>query len=313
MGNKIICRACPWLLCALLLVPTGTALAGGAGGSPSSTLPDPLADMPAMETEIVVEGRRVDEGQVKGFVDGALADAGRMEQIPRWHRPLCVSPRGFFPDQAEKLSARIQAAAQLAGLGEPKPGCKPNVAILLTDDPDALITRMLKDYPAIFTPEKPSAVRKALSRPRDASGAVRVWYRVGQFSADGEKLDVTRVGSYSITEAKRPSATRLSTMTRLELGRVIIVLDHRKLPGHGLDAVGDHLAMLSLGPFDSDVATGLPTILNLFLPAADANRPDALTDWDRSLLQELYLAPADAAAGRQRRAIARRLATGGEE
>lgn len=261
-----------------------------------------------IEQEIVVSAERGDP--VKGFVDQALAD-GPDKHIARWHRPVCLTVRGFTGDQEPVFQDRFATVAALAGLRMAGAPCKPSVIALLTDDPDRLIDRMLKDHPRIFTPQKPAQVRRALAD----GGAVRVWHHAIIANADGTSTGGAAAGAAGVTQVvniRTGGASRLGSNTRAELFRAVIVLDVRLLPGYGLEQVASHVAMLALGRFQPGLHTGQETILNLFQDAPTDRQAD-LSALDRQMLTQLYAATANNRSEWQRREIARKISTGTAE
>lgn len=252
--------------------------------------------------EIVVQAPG--EAAPQAFVADVL-DSTHGKQLARWHQPLCVTLRGFTPDQEGRFTRRLQEAASIAGLPPAREGCKPNAIVLLTDTPDRLIDRMLVQHPGIFAPAKPSEVRRKLAD----GGVARVWSVALTMGADGSTPDAAMKGGATITAVKIApgNATRLASATRADLFRSMAILDVKGLTGLPLDAVADHVAMRLLGQVGESEGSRLPSILSLFQTDASP-RPLALTEWDRALLRELYTAPAGATADRQRQQITRRLA-----
>lgn len=272
----------------------------------------PLLTLPVTAQDVLPEivVQAPGEAASQAFV-GDVLDSTHGKQLARWHQPLCVTLRGFTPDQEGRFTNRLQEAASIAGLHPPKAGCKPNAIVLLTNAPDLLIDRMLAQHPGIFAPAKPSEVRRKLAD----GGVAQVWSVALTMGADGSTPDAAMKGGATITSVKIApgNATRLASATRVDLFRAMVILDVKGLAGLPLDAVADHVAMRLLGQMGEAEGGRLPSILSLF--QADAGpRPLALTDWDRALLRELYTAPAGATADRQRRQIARRLTeTAGSE
>lgn len=265
----------------------------------------PLLALPARAQDVLPEivVQAPGEAASQAFV-GDVLDSTHGKQLARWHQPLCVTLRGFTPDQEGRFTRRLQEAAAIAGLPTPKAGCKPNAIVLLTDAPDRLIDKMLVQHPGIFAPSKPSEVRRKLA----GDGVARVWSVALTMGADGATPDVAAIGGavFASVRTAPGNATRLAGATRAGLFRSMVVLDVKGLVGLPLDAVADHVAMRLLGQMGEAEGGRLPSILSLFQANAGA-RPLALTEWDRALLRELYTAPAGATADRQRQQIARRL------
>lgn len=300
-------------LCFLLLTGMMTAwLAGTAMAQQTPAQPSPASPSATLEPEIVVEAAPLLEA-LPGFVDKALP-AAHGKQLARWHGPICTVARGFFPQQEKAILARMDAVAQEAGLPATTPGCKPNVILLLTDQPDLLIDTMLDRYGSIFAPQPLLEVRRALART--GGEPVRVWYDKAAQSAKGQDLEMESNGKGGMSvqvKADPGNASRIGSLIRMSLRRTVIILDVRRVQGLTLNAVADHVAMLALGPFETDFdGNGLDTVLNLFR-AGEGYRPSGLTDWDRALLKALYATKADISAAQQRHAITRRMAAGKDE
>lgn len=286
-----------------------TLLLLGATAAPAqkAASQDPLA---AMEAEIIVEGQRLDQERAEQFVEEALPDAGD-RQLPRWHVALCPALIGFTADQAGWIRQTILKRAAALGLPAPSTACRPNIAILLTNDPDGLIDALIAKYPRLFRPDREQTARTILSTPRDEAQTIRAWYHVQdrttsgrEFGLNDEGLLINRVFTHS-----RAAMTAIAT-----LQRAILIVDVRQIGGYRLDAIADHLAMLSLGRFGSDIGAGIPTILNLFNGAPTRpDKPAGFTDWDLSLLDGLYLARTDAKANQQQARIVRHITEEPEE
>lgn len=287
-----------WLtLCLALLLPT-TALAV-TQEVPPDLLPEILVEAPG-------------EIEIAAFVGQALPDT-RDRQLARWHRPICVAYRGFSAGQERVFHRHMQAVSDLVEMPAPPSDCRPNVVVLLTDQPDRLVDLMLERQERLFKPTPIAQVRKALDQDR----AVRIWHVTLLNGKDGQTPDALDMAgpmsSASSFRAAPGSLSRLGKLTRIELFRTMVVLDANALRGLPLSAVADHVGLRVMGGFAADAATPLPSILNLFQSGQKATL--ALTEWDKSLLRGLYQAPVDTHMNRQRRMIARRLvetATTGE-
>lgn len=101
----------------------------------------PPAETQAGEQEIVVRGKREREAQIKGFID-ALAPSRFNGQVARFSTEACPGTLGVVPRQAEVITARLRKIAAAVGVPLAKEGCKPNVWVVVTDDREALATRV---------------------------------------------------------------------------------------------------------------------------------------------------------------------------
>lgn len=257
---------------------------------------------PDLLPEIVVDAP--DEAEITAFVGQALPDT-RDRQLARWHRQIRVAYRGFDEGQVELFQRRVSAVAALIDMPAPNKDCRPNVLVILTDQPDRLVDLMLEKQARLFKPMPIAQVRQALERER----AVRMWYVTmlnHKYGATPDAVDMAGTLSTAVSLRAAPGGlSRLSKETRFDIFRTMVVLDANALRGLPLGAVADHVGMRVLGAFAAEGEASLSSILNLFQPGAP--RVTALTEWDRSLLRGLYQAPVDTHMNRQRRMIARRL------
>lgn len=297
-GREIVMRPSQVFGALLLLASFGV--------SPVRAADPPSLPTLEMEDEVVVEGWRPLPEQIDNFVLEALPTKGA-RQLARWYRSICPVILGLPAEQAALMKLRLQvAAAEVAQLPSAKQGCKPNIAIFATDSPDALIEGLIKRYPKIYNPELSVKFRNVLGKPRDAHGAIRVWYRTRTTSADGLGPRIDGDGRRAIPTFSSPIPSRIIVPTREELQRVLIIIDPRQFQGQTVEAVADHLAMLVLGQFEGDVGAGIPTILNLFSDNP-STMPTVMTEWDKTMLRGLYAAKEDYTIWKQRRYVARHM------
>lgn len=251
--------------------------------------------------EIVVEAPG--EEEIVAFV-GQVLPENRNRQLARWHNPLCVAMRGFGPTMTQRFQQQIQSIATIGGLGAPAAGCRPNVIIILIDEPDLLVDRMMKRYGYMFRPASTDDVRTALGQ----EDAVRIWYTTVKTGARSSPPGEQDENGIPIVRQRRgpPPEQWQSHIMRTDLLWAMVVLDRPALAGKSVESVADYVGMRLMGAFAADTQQAtIPTILNLF--QGERPRAATLTDWDRALLRELYAAPVAAHIDPQRRQIARRL------
>lgn len=261
------------------------------------------APPPDLLPEVVVEAPG--EGEITAFVAEALPE-NRARQLPRWHRPICVALRGFSTAQQGRFIERLQSVAAIVGLRSPERECRPNVIVVLTDQPDRFVDLALEQQARLFRPVPTKEVRKALAQQE----AVRIWYLTMMNGAQGQTPDSFDMpgGSGPITSVRAAPGglSRIGMATRTDMFRAMVVLDKNAVANLPLNSLADHVGMRLLSTFaNSTEQSALPTILDLF--QIGQKRVAGLTEWDRALLRELYTAPVDAHLYRQRRQIARRL------
>jgi hypothetical protein len=298
-------------LAALILVE-------GAGAQSGSSLPDSELRQPT----VTVTGTR--EEQARAFVERVQPKGweGAVKGVPRWNSELCISVIGPPVEQGQFIADRISQRAMDVGLEAGAPGCDTNLLVIVTNDPDVLLPAIAKKHRAVFGFTGDANVdtggsEASLDQFIAADTPVR-WRQVIQVvGADGMPLDGDPYTGHGMIPTNLPVAreysTRLKSMVRRELSRVVAVVDTRQTAGLGLGAVADYLAFVTLADVSAEAdMTGFPSILNLFNPQAE--RQASMTDWDLAFFDGLYASKPDAASGtRQYSEIARRIAKAGQD
>jgi hypothetical protein len=200
-----------------------------------------------------------------------------------------------------------------------KPGCKPNIHIVFTTAPQALIDNIKKKQPEFLGYFDNTAQRDALAT---VSRPIQAWYLTETKDLYGQaEVDNAKGGGVEITMQPDPSVPLFVTMTMphahgrnvtgLRLGdgtrsafyNVIVTADPNKLLDHEIGSLADYIALLSLTqPPSPGTCQQLASIVNLL--AKDCAPVKALTDNDRAYLKGLYRMGADRIMGVQRAQIA---------
>jgi hypothetical protein len=285
------------VLIAALLGSGSVALAQSAPASPVS---------PVTVTATSLPPPKVIMKQSSDFVQH-FAGIGNPERdgISRWYDPVCVLPLGLAPQQAAMLKARIEGVAQELGLRaawEKKgAGCKPNVEILFTHQPQAAIDVIARKREYVLgyyhfiernklktvthpiqswyvTATRSSAVGAATLAFANVSGSTRGLST--QF--DWDEIDDP--------EARSPPgcSDRISNCAMSVIHNVFIVADSNVLEGQNLGPIADYMVMLALSkPRSLDGCNALASVIDLFAPSACA-KPGGLTPADAAYLTGLY-------------------------
>jgi hypothetical protein len=260
---------------------------------------------PASPTTIIVTGRRPKPESLDRTVDGFILDhtkkSPRLDQVVRWREPVCPLVRNAPADFIDFVTTRIRTVAQ--GVGAPiaapgdTPTCKPNVEVIFTDQPQAMMDTVAQKKPALLgyhfvhQTEQVSRVVKP----------VQAWY-------------VTATSNGMVTFADDPyqmmpggsAGSRLSVGLKAVFDHILIVVDTDKVIGQRLGAVADYVALLALAqPATEGDCAPLPSVLDLFsdtCPTAD--KPQALTAADQAYLEGLYAMDMVAIGSLQRSEIA---------
>ena len=257
--------------------------------------------------EVVVTGQRTEE-VVRTFVNEISVEMGRTDQLARWDRRICPGVAGLRGRYAQFLIDRMAQRAFEVGLDVGEPGCRANILIIVTLDPDAMAEHLYDDHRDalgyFYERGRNTLGRTALRAFVTSDAPVRWWHVSRTVTEQGDRIADASDGSAPVTFVLGNSS-RLSRSTHQDLGAAFIIVDARRLADIDSDfgALADYVAMVTLAQVDADADTaGLATILNLF---SGESAPRALTDWDIAYLRGLYGAESNDSARRQSGEIAR--------
>jgi len=277
---------------------------------------------PEKSTESVTVTGTHDRQVLEKFVEGLAAPSRMTGKMARWEDGVCPATIGLAPRFAAYVTQRVRDVARQAGAPvNGKSGCKPNIHIVFTTAPQALIDNIKKKQPEFlgyFDNQRQLDKLAAVSRP------IQAWYTTatrdlrGNVQVDGAKtagpgMDITYpclppqegICTLHLSNAHAGSVTgsRLGDGMRATLYKVVIAADPTKLLDHEIGSLADYIALLSLTQLSSpDDCQPLASIVNLL--AKDCAPVKALTDNDRAYLKGLYRMGADRIVGVQRAQIA---------
>lgn len=298
-----------------------------AMGASAQTAPSP-ARPPAPVGQVTVVAKpapKVIQQQARSFVQDYAATANaEVGQIGRWRDAVCVTVVGLpRADQAQAIKARIESVAQAVGLPAARSGCRPNVEIVFSDQPQQTMDLVAKKREYLLG----YAHRNRHDRLKTVTRPVQAWY-VTSTQADGADLGglawtaaAAFVRNHYADEviddpANQPPAgcgdnPRFSACLKSVFSNVFIVADSRVLQGRQLGEAADYLVMLALSqPRSLDGCTAARSVIDLFATPACPGRepPDGLTPADAAYLTALYAAEMDAKKWVQQSDIAGRMA-----
>lgn len=243
------------------------------------------------------------EKQSQSFV---LSYAGtpnaEIDQIGRWHDPVCVQVVGLVDAQAAAIKARIEDVAKSVGLPAPRPSCSANVEIVFTDQPQGVMDELAqkREYLLGYYHRHEHDRLKKVTRP------IQAWYVTATRGEGGSSVAGALFGGISGVQVKTdviddpenpPPAScgdnpRFTACLKSEFRNVFIVADSKALGGKGAGLLSDYLVMLALSqPKSLDGCNALPSVIDLFAPSACPGRdmPDGLTAADAAYLTALYM------------------------
>jgi hypothetical protein len=237
--------------------------------------------------DIVVVGQRTEEA-VRAFVGEMSAPSRGADQLARWDRRICPGVAGLRSRYAQFLIDRLSYRALEVGLDIGEPGCRPNILIVVSRDPDAVARNLFDSHRSALGYFDGRGVG---TRGRDAlretflnsDTPVRWWHVSDTTSVSGapiqERLsrpckdrpahnDVMEIMACYPVNLVGGGASRLRATTRQDFGAVFVIVDANRLPeiGNDFNALADYLAMVSLAQLDpaADVSS-YPSVLNMWL------------------------------------------------
>jgi hypothetical protein len=242
---------------------------------------------------------------MRDFIHGLATPTRMTGKIARWEDAICPVTVGLRPDFVKFINRRLmEIAAQTGAPVNGKTGCGPNIAIVFTTTPQALVANVRKKHPMLLGYYDNSAQLEKLAtvvRP------IQAWYMTatrdvqGGLQIDGAKpagvindmefpCDICGGGKIILHPdgVATTTGSRLGDGLRSDLYNVIIVADPTKLLNYEIGSLADYIAMLALTQLDSlDTCQQLPSIVNMMAKDCD-KKTDALTENDRAYLRGLY-------------------------
>jgi hypothetical protein len=274
----------------------------------SHAAPEAANDMP-----ITVTGTRLTpagaETRATAFVKAVLPTPS-YGQYGRWTVPVCVKVTGITDDAAARVAQRVLGVAATAGMAVGKAGCRANLNIIFSEDASRTTGIILRRRPGLVA-RLPMAMKTQLV---NGPLPVRWWY--GQEIGDGDDGGAsaganalnTATGSGGVPLAptlpvgpdavmtNSYSSSLIDTHLSVSITSATAIVDVTLATGKPLDAVADHVAMVTLAPTRLPPGpTGVPSILGLF-----SGGGETISSWDRAYLAALAKISPNRRGDRQR-------------
>ncbi len=291
-----------WIVgAALAALLSGSAQAQTAAPAPAAA-PANNNQEPTSLSGVTVTAQRLDK--IAQFV-GQVTAPNDTHRLARWDGTVCMGVTGLPAVHAQYMNDAIARYAVLVGLDIGKPGCKPNIIVLVAPDADKLVPALVKKYPNAFGKyssmigDYQTRGRKALKKFAETPAPVR-WWHVSQMK-NGSGFGLSDDKTIEVS-----AASHIHSDIREDFDHVIIVIDAKSAGGVPYDSLCAYVSMVALAQLNPDVdSTAVPSILNLFHDRdAGVKPPLALTEWDMTYLKGLYGARRDAKdASRQKKDI----------
>ncbi len=215
--------------------------APAAKGAPSTTV-SPLTVQAAPAPKVI-------EKLTHSFVQSyAAVPNPEIDQIGRWHDPVCVQVVGLpQADQAALIKARIESVARAVDLPAPwtsLTGCRPNVEIVFTDQPQRIMDVVAKsrEYLLGYYHFHDRDRLKTVTHP------IQAWYVTETRGIGGSAGFIYQVKKEVIDDPENTPPdgcgdSRFSACLRSAFHNVFIVADSKVLEGQDLGLVADYLVM----------------------------------------------------------------------
>lgn len=159
----------------------------------STTLPGVTVQGPAKP--------KVIQQQARSFVDAYTATTAKIGQIARWHTPVCVQVEGVVPVAAAQVKARVEEVARDVGLPVMKPGCRSNIQIVFSDQPQRLMDKVGEQYLGFH-------YRGEIRKARAVTQPVQSWYMTATQGGGTNNAPITTAVSWirQVTPTPPPEA-----------------------------------------------------------------------------------------------------------
>ncbi len=254
---------------------------------------------------------------INAFVTSLTSPTRLTGKIARWDVGVCPGVIGVRPEAVRFIAQRVRETATRIGAPVNKNAdCKPNIHVVFTTTPQALLTNIRKTQSYMLGYADSEAKKDDLAK---VTQPIQAWYTTqmrdvrGKTTFDspkvtgvgnelripcGEGSSQTCPGGFMIIPyavgAIAVTGGRLGDGTRSVFYNVIIVADPNALLDHEMGTVGDHIAMLALAQIEPvKDCQPLPSIMNLFTPGCTA-QPTGMTVNDEGYLRGLYSMDAQA-------------------
>ena len=215
---------------------------------------------------------------------------------------MCPITVGLRPTATKFISDRLRQVAADVGAPTGRPDCTPNIEIVFTTTPQALMDTVRKERPQLLGFAYTGGQMDALAK---VTHSIQAWYTtqtrdlrgnvtmdVGRHSGPGIEVpcncDAGIMLQLPDANAVSVTGSRLGDGTRSDFYHVIVVADPTKLSDYSIGAIADAVALLALSHVDApESCQPLASIANLLVPGC-TQVPDGLSANDLAFLRGLY-------------------------
>jgi len=261
----------PLLIAGLLAALTTHALAQAPTPSPHAQAQNrtPLPKVipgPATE-EITVTSNRL-RSIIRNFVDTATAPSP-IGQVSRWKVGLCPRTTGMGPGFTAFVTKRVREIATDLGVPvNPDENCSPNLQIIFTEHPQAMLDIIRTKLPALLGYHYAAQARELSTVEHPIQG----WYATGSRDRMGQLVPDNPYGVSTMTV----EGSRIKTGLRSEFVAVTVVVDLITVENQEIGAIADHIALLAFSQSKAfERCRTVPSIANMLLDCDASLKPSA--------------------------------------
>jgi hypothetical protein len=228
--------------------------------------------------------------QISKFVAGAVFTYMN-DSLERWNTPVCPLVAGLPKERGEFVLGRVSAIARDAHAPLGSEHCKPNLYIVVSDNPDDLLKKWSKRDISLFNTCNGMGYVREFMHSRQP---IRAYYNA-RFSSEGadNNADFLELQGLRFDFSANPCMASGGMDTRLRYGAVqkltsvIVVVDSRQTTNINMGQLADYIGMVGLAQIRVEANTGTaPTILGIFRQPHP--QLAGLSPWDKAFLHSLY-------------------------
>ncbi len=264
----------------------------GLGLALSANVCMPLATQPGDDRipEVTVIAPRqptpeeLSDKSVGVFIDSHAQPATVTGLLGRWRDLICPQTVGLSPAFNAFVTARLRAiAATVKAPLQETAGCRTNVAVYFTTEPQKLLDDVAKHFDVLLGFHYPHQTKKLATFNRP----IQVWYVTGTHGSRGPDAIDSIWGQPA--QSRPPSRLDTGGLSSVIMFSLIIV-DTNKVAGLEIGAISDYIAAIALTRTRSlDDCSPLPSILDLMSAGCGSRpKPGAMTAGDLAYLHALY-------------------------
>ena len=277
---------------AVAVILTGVACTGASWAQPA-----PKTDS-RIET-VIVTGSKPHSGVTPNaiahdFVKSFAAPTVLRDAIARWQTAICPDFEGLAPQYAAVMAARFRTIAGEAGAPVKEKGCRPNLSVIFTPQPQAYLDALHAKNMDVLGYHGTAAV----------THPIQAWYVTGIQDNRGQVFrdqDTNLVLDYPPCACAFVASTNTAPLSSVggwrdrpdlssDLLYVTIIVDSSKTGSYMVGEVADYVAMMALSQTqDYDDCQLMPSIANLLSANCDDKlKPSEITPTDIAYLRGVY-------------------------